>query len=395
MKRILAAVVALLPLTFTAWALAPATARAQTPPASGASIAAKLQPFVDSHSLAGAVALVASKDKVLSIDTVGYADVAAKKPMQVDSIFWIASMSKPITAAGLMILVDEGKVKIDDLVEKYLPEFSGQMVVAGKEGNQVVLKKPVHPITVKNVLSHTSGLAFSSPKEQPTLDGLPLCDAVRSYAALPLQFEPDSKYQYSNAGINTAARIIEVVTGQAYEKFMDERLFAPLGMRDTSFWLTPEQVERLAKSYRPDAAKTDLEEFKIGQLRYPLTDREHRFPMPAGGLFATAGDVAKFCQMVLNGGELNGRRYLSEAAVKQMVSRQTPETLKESYGLGWSTGGGSYGHGGAHATNMSIDAKRGLIFVWMVQHAGFPKDGGNSQGAFRRAAEEQFGAAKK
>src|SRR5437899_3356960 len=166
-----------------------------------AKIGAALQPYVEKQELAGAVALVADNDKVLTCETVGYADVAAKKPMQNDSLFWIASQSKPITATALMMLVDEGKVSVDDPVEKYLPEFKAQMVVAEKDGEHVLLKKPAHPITVKNVLSHTSGLPFSSPIEKPTLDRLPLADRVRSYAMLPLDFEPDSKYQYSNAGI--------------------------------------------------------------------------------------------------------------------------------------------------------------------------------------------------
>ena len=190
--------------------------------ASGGRMAAVLQPFVDSHTLAGAVVLVADKNKVLDVEAVGYADVAAKKPMQTDCVFWIASQSKPITAAALMMLVDEGKVKLDDPVEKYLPEFKGQMVVAERDKEHVLLRKPKHPITVRNVLSHTSGLPFASPIEKPTLDLFPLEYRVRSYAMLPLEFEPDSKNAYANAGINTAGRIIEVVSGMPYEKFLDQ-----------------------------------------------------------------------------------------------------------------------------------------------------------------------------
>src|SRR5580658_10496342 len=128
-------------------------------------VAPVLQPFVDSHSLAGAVTLVASKDKVLSLETVGWADIAAKKPMTADTLFWIASMSKPITGTALTLLIDEGKVNPDDPVEKYLPEFRGQMVVASKDDSTVLLKRPKHPITVRNVLSHTSGLPFRSSVE--------------------------------------------------------------------------------------------------------------------------------------------------------------------------------------------------------------------------------------
>ena len=156
------------------------------------------------------VTVVATKDKILHLEAVGFADIAAKQAMRTDSLFWIASMSKPITGTALMILVDEGKVNIDDPVENYLPEFKGIMVIAEQDANHVLLKKPLQPMTVKHVLSHTSGMRFSSPMEKPTLDTLTLRDSVQSHALQPLQWEPGSKYQYSNAGINTAARIIEV-----------------------------------------------------------------------------------------------------------------------------------------------------------------------------------------
>jgi CubicO group peptidase (beta-lactamase class C family) len=352
-------------------------------------VATAVQQFVDNHTLAGAVMLVASSNRVLSLQAVGYMDIARKRPMRTDALFWIASQSKPMTATAVMMLVDEGKVNVDDPVEKYLPEFKGQWLKAEEDAAHMLLKRPGHPITVKNVLSHTSGLPFSSPLEQPTLDLLPLAARVRSYAMLPLEFEPDSKYQYSNAGINTAGRIIEVVSGMPYQQFMEQRLFQPLGMNDTTFWPSSKQVQRLAKSYRANAAKTGLEETTVTQLRYPLTDRT-REPMPAGGLFSTASDVARFCQMILNGGTLDGRRYLSEAAVKQMTSKQTPDGIREKYGFGWSVGDGEFGHGGAYATNMTIDPSHRLVFIWMVQHASFPRDGAKSRDAFMQAAKTAF-----
>ena len=350
-----------------------------------------LQPFVEKHELAGAVALVADKDKVLAVETVGFADIAGGKKMAADSVFWIASQSKPMTATAVMMLVDEGKISLDAPVEKYLPEFRGQMVVAEKDGEHALLRKPTHPITVREVLNHMSGMPFKSAIEVPTLDGLPLAAAVRSYAMTPLQTEPGTHYQYSNAGINTAARILEVVSGMAYEDFMQKRLFEPLGMKETTFWPTTEQGARVAKSYRPDAAKTGLDEIPVNQLIYPLSDRVRRFPMPAGGLFSTAQDTALFCRMLLNGGELNGKRFLSEASFKELTKRQTPDTVKDSYGLGFSVGGDSFGHGGAHATNMEIRTSKGLVIVWMVQHSGFPGDGGKAQGVFKNWAIERFG----
>lgn len=344
-----------------------------------------LASFVDRHTLAGAVVLVANKEKVLAVESVGFADIAAGKPMANNAMFWIASQSKPITATALMILVDEGKVTLDDPIEKHLPEFKELKVTARDTEGRTVLKSPARPVTIRDCLNHTSGMPFKSAAEAPTLDALSLAAGVSSYAKTPLQTEPGTKYQYSNAGINTAGRVIEVVSGMPFEEFLDKRLFQPMGMADTTFWPNDEQVKRLALSYKPNAAKDNLEPVRIGQLRYPLTDRA-RGPMPAGGLFSTADDMAVFCRMVLNGGTHNGKRLLSEDSVKAMTTRQTPASMKESYGLGWSVGGTTCGHGGAQSTSMNIDFKRGLVTIFMVQHAGFPGDGGQSRGAFEKAA---------
>jgi CubicO group peptidase (beta-lactamase class C family) len=224
-------------------------------------LAERVKPFVDNQTLAGAVMLVANKEQVLAVETVGSADIEAKKPMTPDTTFWIASMTKPITGAALMILVDEGKVRLDDPVEKFLPEFKTLWLPVEQDQDRLVLKRQEQPITVRQIMSHTSGLAFKSPLEEPTLDGLLLRDAVKSYTLIPLQYEPGTKYVYSNAGINTGGRIIEVVSGMPYEEFMDKRLFRPLGMKDTTFWPNAAQAKRLAKSYRPDAVKSTLEAF--------------------------------------------------------------------------------------------------------------------------------------
>lgn len=370
-------------------------AESENAPASSIStIVAALQPFVDSHSLAGAVTLVANKDRVLEIESVGYADVNAKQPLKTDAIFWIASQSKPITATALMMLVDEGKLKLDDPVAKYLPEFNNLWLAVEHDNDHMVLKRPRHAITVHEILSHTSGLPFASAVENPTLDLMPLKDAVKTYALSPLQYEPGTKYQYANAGINTAGRLIEVLSGMPYEEFLDKRLFHPLGMKDTTFWPDKKQQTRLAKSYKPTADKTNLEETTITQLKYPLEDRVHRFPMPAGGLFSTATDMAHFCQLILNKGTYGGKRYLSEEAVAELTRKQTADGIPEGYGLGFSTGGGNFGHGGAYATNMNIDSNHGIITIWMVQHAGYPNNGDQSYGAFRKAVEAQYIPAK-
>jgi len=360
----------------------------------GKVISPVLQPFVDSNSLAGAVALVADKDKVLALEAVGFADIKGKKPMKTDAIFWIASMTKPITATALMILVDEGKVKLDDPIEKYLPEFKDLWVAVEQDKEHVLLKKPKSSVTIRQVLSHTSGMPFVSGMESPYLDQLSIRDAVRSYAITPLKTEPGTKYAYSNAGINTAGRIIEVVSGMSYEDFLQKRIFDPLGMKDSTFWPTEQQSARIALTYKPNKEKNGLESMPIAVFQHPLTDRK-RHPLPGGGLFSTASDIGRFCQMLLNGGTLDGKRIVTESAVKEMAIKQTGDALKDNYGLGWAVTPDGFGHGGAYATNMTIDTKRGLVLVWMVQSAGgYPGDGGKAFPTFTKTAQDKFGTGK-
>ncbi len=353
-----------------------------------------LQPFVDSHALAGAVVLVADKDKVLALETVGSMDLAAKKPMRTDSLFWVASQSKPIAATAIMMLAEEGRVSLDDPVEKFLPEFKGQMFIAEKDGAKVLLKKPARPISVRNLLTHTTGLPYRIPIEEDTLDLLPLAARVRGYAMTPLEFEPGTKFLYSNAAINTAARLVEVVSGKPYDQFLAERLFGPLGMKDTTFWPNDEQVKRVAKAYKPDATGKVLEVVPIPVLAYPLNARARRFPVPGNGLFSTAHDLSRFYQMMLNGGQLAGRRFLSENAVKEMTRRQTPPEWKQSQGLGFALGLASFGHGGSYFTNANAFTDSGLILVWLVQHASFPGDGAKAQDVFKKTALATFTPAK-
>lgn len=363
----------------------PPTIAAQSAPPN--IIAHALQPFVDGHRLAGAVVLIADRNRILDLEAVGFADVAARKCMQKDSLFWIASQSKSVTAAALMMLVDEGKVKLDDPVQKYLPQFAGILVEPGRKSDDAPPHRPCHPITIREILSHTSGLRFLNAKDKMVIDSVPLAKSVQHDLLEPLLFEPGSGYKYSNEGIDTAGLIIQVVSGMAYETFLQQRLFTPLEMKDTTFFPSAAQVARLAKSYKPDAAKSGLEETRIKYLKYPL-DAPGRYPAPGGGLFSTAADVARFCQMLLNGGVYRQRRYLSQAAIAEMTKKQTGDHIRESYGLGFTVGAGTYGHGGANATNMSVDTRRGIITVFMVQHAGFPGDAKQMRAALSKAVEQ-------
>lgn len=367
------------------------SARVSVAEAPRSGLAAVLQPLVERRELAGAVVLAADKERVLEVGTSGFADVESDRPMTADTLFWIASMTKPMTGAAVMMLVDEGRLDLDDPVQKFLPEFQGQQLAVMAAGKQTGLKAPSRPITVRDVLSHTSGLPFKSPEEEPVLDSLPLAQAVKTYAALPLQFEPGAGFLYSNAGINTAARVLEVVTGMKYEDFMQQWLFTPLGMKDTTFWPTAEQAARLATAYKPGPDGQGLEPLQIPQLHYPLSDRARRHPMPAGGLFSTAADVAVFGQMILNGGQWQGRRYLSEKAVQILLSRHTAPNLSRAYGLGWNVEESGAGHGGAFATHFTLDLRHNLVLVYLVQHSGFPGQGKSGLGLFKKAALSAYG----
>jgi CubicO group peptidase (beta-lactamase class C family) len=343
-------------------------------------LAALIKPYLDRHELAGAVILVANQERVVDREAIGFADIAEGRLMEADSLFWIASMGKAMTASTVMMLVDEGRLKLDDPVEKYLPEFKGQKVAVSLASaiaagpSDVVepaarLEAAKHPITIREILSHTSGLPFSSKREPGALDLQPLSTAVENYAAEPLAFQPGQKYSYSNEGINTAGRIVEVVSGMPFELFLQERLFDPLDMNDTTFWPSGPQLGRLAKSYRRASAAGDLLEIPITQLTYPLDDRSHRFPFPAGGLFSTGDDVARFCQLMLGDGVFRGRRYLSKESVRLMTSKETGDAVSTPYGLGWNIGEGYFEHAGAYKTDMEVDTKNGLILVLLVQRA--------------------------
>jgi CubicO group peptidase (beta-lactamase class C family) len=349
-----------------------------------------LKKHVDKRELAGAVALVVDRDRVLFVGAVGSADIAKKQPMTPEALFWIASQTKAMTAACVLMLMDEGKLQLDDPLEKYLPEFKALMVDEDKSEERVKLVKPNRLPTIRQALSHTSGLPFSSEAEQPTYDALPLAEAVKSYAKTPLLSHPGTAYEYSNAGINSAARVIEVVSGQKYEDFLQKRLLDPLGMTETTFWPSDAHTARLAKSYAPNEKGNGLTEQPIDQLKYPLSDRKSRYPMPAGGLFSTAADVGKFAQFLLRGDEFGGKQLLSKASFTELTKRQTAESTGESYGLGLTVSDDQFGHGGAYATSMEVYPKAGIALVWMVQHAGFPGEGGNAQDEFRTWAFEKF-----
>ena len=367
-----------------------------------AAISAGQQLFVDRGEISGSVSLLADRDRVLHLSAVGVSDLATGRKMQTDDLFWIASMTKPFAAVAIGILVDDGRLTFDDPVEKFLPEFRGQWVIQESTGDRRVLVKAARPITLRDVLTHTSGLG-----EYPATQAhWTISEFAKVLAREPLRFQPGTRWGYSTAGIDTLGRIVDVVAGMTFAEFMQQRLFDPLAMKDTTFWLSPAQEKRFAHNYRPDAAGK-LVETPIAYLYGGAATDRARPPLGGAGLFSTAADVARFYQMMLNGGMANGRRILSAATVAEMTRKQTGG-LPARPGMPWGLGfcvvedpaqldanafftPGTFGHGGAHGTHSWADPGRGLVYVYMIQRAGIRGNPDNSD--MRRAYQDALGAA--
>jgi CubicO group peptidase (beta-lactamase class C family) len=388
-------------------------------------LAQAMQPFVDQKIIAGAVMLVTDKDKILDVETVGFASLDEKKPMVANNLFWLASISKTFAGTAIMMLVDEGKLRIDDPVEKYLPEFKGQQVADEKDPTK--LHPPAHLLTIKELLNHTSGIVTPQDKRLKRTDDV-LKDEVAQYGTLPLIREPGTRFEYNNCGINTAGRIVEVVSGMPYADFIQQRLLTPLKMTDTGFWPNEEQVSRHARTSKWNDAHTEFTDLPFkpdaNQLKKApagpkvplrlLTEQgsafigfyAHRYAMPAGGLFSTADDMARYGQMFLNHGDFGGHHYLSAEAIGMMTSDQTKDikvSPSEARGLGWfvkmrDTDGpaaGSFGHRGARAPALWIDPKNGLAMVLLIESWDLRgKDHENVAGAFFKTAVAKFGKAR-
>ena len=370
--------------------------RAESPKLRG--VGAALQEQIDRHEIAGAVTMVVSKDRVLHLESTGLADVAARKPMQADTVFWIASMTKPITATAVLMLQDEGKLDVHDPVAKYLPEFANLKTPSGQPAN----------LTLIQILTHTSGLGEAggpAAREAKTL-----ADLVPLWLAAPMQFEPGSRWSYCQSGINAAGRVVEVVSGMSFDAFLKKRLFQPLGMKSTTFYPGTSERARQVTAYAKNATTGSLEAVPPR----PEFGPRDRPPQGNGGLYSTAEDYGRFCQMLLGGGRFQGVRYLSEASMKQLSTPQTPETLptgffqNDTYGrrglnYGWALGTcvlkaphdgvpamlspGTFGHGGAWGTQAWVDPVKGVAYVLMVQRSNFPNsDASEVRRVFQQAA---------
>jgi len=358
------------------------------PPASP-EVATAMQPYLDSYKIAGIIGIIADREgKVHYKNLIGYADVEARKPISEDNVFWIASMTKMFVGASIMTLVDEGKVSLDDPVTKFIPQLGKWMVVEEKDTNHVLFKPLVRPVTIRNLLSHTSGLTGMSELQQVTgSDSTPLKTRALSSVTGPLQWQPGEKYQYGNQGMNIAARVVEIVSGMPYETFLQKRFFDPLGMTETTFWPSDAQIARLANTYGPNKSGSGYAKGGVDFLTKPFSDRVHRFPEAAGGLFSTTHDILRYGLMLANNGELNGKRYLSPAAMDELRKEQTG-TTKVNYSLGYHLRNGMFGHDGAYGTDLSVDPKTGMIAIFMVQSTS--DDRWAARDLFLKTATEVF-----
>jgi CubicO group peptidase (beta-lactamase class C family) len=345
-----------------------------------ARIPVRMKEFVDAGKTAGIVTLVARHGHVASLEAVGYQDLDRKTPMRTDSIFRIMSVTKPVTCAGVMVLVDEGRLSLLDPVERFVPEFKGVKVnpCGTRVGHNCELVDATRPMTVLDLMTHTSGLGErgggrgGAPEAPPNS----LRDQIASAASrATLLFQPGTAWNYSNFGIAVLGRIIEAVSDKPYDQFMNERLFQPLEMNDTFYEAPAEKAGRVCSVYS----------YVDGKLR-PLVRPQAagaRIPSPDSGLMSTAADLARFNQMVLNKGRLNGKRVLSAAAVEAMTTSQTGEikagyaagvgqgygyeVVREPLGMYRYTSIGSFEKAGVYRTYVWGDPAKDLIGIILMQ----------------------------
>ncbi len=361
-------------------------------------IGAAMREMIAQKEITGAVTVVIARDKVLHLESTGLADVASGRPMTADTLFNIMSMTKPITATALLMLQDDGRLRMSDPVANFIPEFANLKSPSGKPAN----------LTIAQIMTHTSGLGEAGgPAAQQAKT---LADLVPLWLAAPMQYEPGAKWKYTQSGINCGARLVEVASGMTFPEFLAKRLFGPLGLKDTTHTPADDQIGRIATPY---AKNKDSGALEPGRVTPPQPGE--RPPTGNAGLYASATDYARFCQMLLNGGTLDGRRYLSAAAMQFLSTPQTGELptgffQSETYGqrganYGWGIGTcvlktphpglaamlspGTYGHGGAWGTQAWIDPVKGVAYVLMVQRTNFP----NSDASIVRQRFQEAAAA--
>jgi CubicO group peptidase (beta-lactamase class C family) len=337
-----------------------------------------VQQYVDNGKLAGVSLLVIRNNEAALRKNMGFANIQKNQKMEDNTIFRIFSMTKPITAVALMTLYDEGKFQIDDKVSDFIPEFATTMVY---NSETKTLEPQNIPMTIRHLLTHTAGLTYGWDQKSyvdslyrltsaAAFDGV-LADKMKILAGIPLKNQPGTKYEYS-ISIDVAGYLVEVLSGMPFDKYLKTKIFGPLKMEDTGFYVPEEKHNRFAAVY---TLKNDsLQEQPSNNMN---------FKMPAtlfsggGGLVSTIDDYSKFAQMLLNGGEFGGARILKESTVEMIMSNQLPAGVNYenggSYGLGGSVSPekGHYGWSGAASTHFVVDKKNKMVIISFTQYMPF------------------------
>jgi CubicO group peptidase (beta-lactamase class C family) len=360
-----------------------------------------IQHYVDAKEISGAVTVVARRERVAHFEAHGVTDIESKTPMRKDAIFRIASMTKPVTAVAVLMLVEEGKIQLRDPVARFIPQFNDTKVaiprvVAATAGQpsrapDIYLVPANREITIRDLLTHTSGLVSGGAASAESARVAPrnltdtLAVYVPSLGAAPLDFQPGTEWRYSGvAGFDTLARVVEVVSGQTFDQFLRQRIFEPLGMKDTSFYPTDDRKSRVVTLYLRGPKGLERNDG-------PPTLGSRTLLSGGAGLWSTAEDYLQFAQMLLNGGELGGKRLLSPRTVDLMASNHTKDLFSKyegnpsffgpkgmGFGLGVEVvldpieGGqrrsvGSFGWYGAYGTHFWVDPRERLTAILLIQ----------------------------
>ena len=340
---------------------------------------ALLKRFVDDKKIAGAVAAIARKGKLAYLEAVGAQDLETGAPMTERSLFRIYSMTKPVTAVAVMMLQEAGRFSLADPVSKYLPEFTDVRVLSS-DGS---LRPPGREITVQDLLLHTSGFSHRTSELYRTAHVRVRSDTLPQFVSkithAPLMEDPGTRFRYSE-GTTVLGRLVEIWSGKPFDAFLEERIFRPLGMTETAFWVRPEQRSRLSMVYQSRGG--NLTAFEI-EPDVPFTERPTLLE-GAVGLVSTVPDFLRFSQMLLNRGELNGTRILSAKTVEMMTVNGLPADVLKARGgtRGWGLGNvdvvletGEYGWDGSAGTIFTIDPRHELITILMWQSVPADPDG--------------------
>lgn len=333
-----------------------------------------MQTQVMAGEIAGAVTLVTTKDEIIHWEATGFSRLLPEAPMRRDAMFFLASISKVFTGVAVLMLQDEGRLEVNDPVAKYLPEFAGLRTATGEPAE----------ITISHLLTHMSGLKDIELAAYARTSDLAGLLAAQQPLASPATV-PGRQWRYNEFGYDVAGRIVEVVSGQPFDEFLATRLFAPLGMPDTTFYPSEAQQRRLAGFYEENR-RTGALELRTTWSGLPLPVRGHIPPVPGGGLFSTAGDLARFCRMLLQRGVLDGKRYLSERSFHLLTTIQSggeppgprgwglgPYVIRgPGEGLASRLSPGSFGHPGATGCHLIVDPERGRGYILLLHRRGLP-----------------------